>query len=64
MTRRWHDPRIPAPEDCVLRPLLERRARETPDKVFAVFDATGQTWTYADLLRQTQETAAAPGSAA
>ena len=59
MTRRWHDPRIPAPEDCVLRPLLERRARETPDKVFAVFDATGQTWTYADLLRQTQETAAA-----
>lgn len=59
MSRRWQDPRIPAPEECVLRPLLERRAREAPDKVFAVFDATGETWTYADLLRQTQETAAA-----
>ena len=59
MSSRWYDPRIPAPEDCVLRPLLDRRARETPDKVFAVFAATDQTWTYAELLRATQETAAA-----
>lgn len=59
MSRRWYDPRIPAPEDCVLRPLLDRRARETPDKVFAVFAATDRTWTYAELLRATQETAAA-----
>ena len=22
----WHDPRVPADVDCVLRPLLERRA--------------------------------------
>jgi crotonobetaine/carnitine-CoA ligase len=59
VSRRWYDPRILAPEDCVLRPLLERRARETPDKVFAVFAATNESWTYADLLRATQETAAA-----
>ena len=59
MSSRWYDRRIPAPEDCVLRPLLDRRARETPDKVFAVFAATEQSWTYAELLRATQETAAA-----
>jgi len=33
------DPRMPPPDRCVLGPLLERRARETPDKVFALFAA-------------------------
>ena len=33
MAKAWHDPRVPADVDCVLRPLLERRAAETPDKV-------------------------------
>src|SRR5678815_2722975 len=42
---KWHDPRVPADVDCVLRPLLERRAAETPDKVFALF-ADGSAWTY------------------
>ena len=30
MSRPWFDPRVPPPEDCVLRPLLDRRAGETP----------------------------------
>lgn len=40
---------MPAVEDCVIGPMLERRARETPDKVFAVFE-DGETWTYAEAL--------------
>lgn len=53
------DPRIPPPEECVLRPLLDRRAREAPDKVFVQFAATGAAWTYAELRRIVHETAAA-----
>ena len=45
MAKAWHDPRVPADDDCVLRPLLERRAAETPDKIFALF-ADGTAWTY------------------
>ena len=30
MPKAWRDPRVPADVDCVLRPLLERRAAETP----------------------------------
>ena len=59
MSPRSADPRIPAPEDCVLRPLLDRRARETPDKVFVRFAATGEEWTYSRLHRIVLETAAA-----
>ena len=59
MTTAWRDPRIPLPEDCVLRPLLDRRARETPDKVFVQFADTGASWTYAELHRHVRETAAA-----
>ncbi len=51
------DPRMPPPEDCVLRPLLDRRARETPDKVFAVFE-DGESWTYAELRRRVARVAA------
>jgi len=42
------DPRVPARDVCVTRYLLQRWARETPDKVFAVFE-DGETWTYARL---------------
>jgi len=52
MSKPRYDPRVPLPEDCVLRPLLDRRARETPDKVFVRF-ADGVEWTY----RQTREIA-------
>ncbi|WP_406633674.1 AMP-binding protein [Amycolatopsis sp. WGS_07] len=52
------DPRVPPREELVLRYLLERRAAEDPDKVFAVFDG-GPTWTRADLLGEVRQTAAA-----
>lgn len=57
MAQAWADPRVPAPDRCVLRPLLERRARETPDKVYARF-ADGREWTYAQVLDATRRTAA------
>ena len=56
MTRSWHDTRIPAPEACVLRLVQERRAAETPDKVFAIF-ADGTRWTYRETLRITRQAA-------
>ena len=56
MSKSWHDPRVPPPEDCVLQPLLDRRACEMPDKVFARF-ADGSEWTY----RQTRDDRAAHG---
>ncbi|UMP00053.1 AMP-binding protein [Amycolatopsis sp. EV170708-02-1] len=52
------DPRIPSREDAVLRYVLERRAAEEPDKIFAIFD-DGPTWTRSDLLREVRRTAAA-----
>ncbi len=55
----WRDPRIPPPEECVLQPLLDRRAAERPGKVFVQFADSGAAWTYADLLREVRETAAA-----
>jgi crotonobetaine/carnitine-CoA ligase len=45
MSRPWFDPRIPDADRCVLRPLLDRHAAETPDKVFARF-ADGTEWTW------------------
>ena len=42
------DPRIPAPEDCITRLLIDRRGRETPDKVFSLFP-DGSSWTYRQL---------------
>ncbi len=56
MSGTWHDPRIPAPEDCVLRPLLERRAAGTPDKVFVRY-ADGTQWTYRETLAIARRTA-------
>lgn len=53
-----HDPRMPEAACCVLKPVLERWARETPDKVFAHFE-DGSEWTYASTLRIALQTAAA-----
>ena len=55
MTELW-DRRIPSAENCVLAPLLERRAREMPDKVFVVFE-DDETWTYAQMLRHVRRAA-------
>ncbi|MEC9342967.1 MAG: AMP-binding protein, partial [Pseudomonadota bacterium] len=51
------DPRIPAVDECVLGPLLEKRAGEHPDRVYAVFEG-GLEWTFSDTLAHTRRTAA------
>lgn len=50
------DPRMPPPEQCVQRYMLERWAAEQPDKIFAIF-ADGSTWTYRETLDQAVRTA-------
>jgi crotonobetaine/carnitine-CoA ligase len=57
MTKTWTDPRVPPPDVCVLRPLLEKHAAEQPDKVFARF-ADGSQWTYEQTLAIVRRTAA------
>ncbi|MGB6118478.1 MAG: AMP-binding protein [Mesorhizobium sp.] len=45
------DPRMPKPEDCIQRLMLEKWAASQPDKVFAVFQ-DGESWTYEQTLRE------------
>ena len=52
------DPRIPSAETCVLRHVLDRRAREKPNSVFVRFAAGGE-WTYRELRERVRRTAAA-----
>jgi carnitine-CoA ligase len=40
------DPRMPRPDQCVQRTMIERWARTQPKKTFAIF-ADGEQWTYA-----------------
>ncbi|MCO5147343.1 MAG: AMP-binding protein [Aquamicrobium sp.] len=57
---------VPAPEDCVLRYLLERHARTIPERIFAVVDRQNgapEAWTYADMLERVRRTAAALAAA-
>ena len=54
----WSDPRIPGPEICVLRDVLERHARERPAQVAVVFPG-GEEWTYAELRARVRKVAAA-----
>jgi carnitine-CoA ligase len=43
------DPRMPTPEACVQRYMIERLAKAQPDKIYANF-ADGSEWTYAQTL--------------
>ena len=54
----WFDPSTPSAADCVVPRLLDRFARETPDKVFVRFE-TGETWTWAETRARSLSTAAA-----
>ena len=45
----WFDPAMPEREDCVLGALLEKGARQSPERVFALFE-DGLEWTYAETL--------------
>jgi len=49
--------RLPTAAECTVRPLLERWARETPDKPFALFE-DGSRWTFAETLHAVRRTAA------
>ncbi|WP_375396605.1 AMP-binding protein [uncultured Sphingomonas sp.] len=53
----WQSRELPSRDECVLRHLLERRARTHPDKVFVRFDG-GEAWTYADTLLHARRAAA------
>lgn len=53
----WYDPRVPSASECVLGLLLDRWARERPEKVFAIF-SDGSRWTYADARREARRAAA------
>ncbi len=50
--RDFHDPRVPNRDECVLRPVLDRWARERPDKTHVVFE-DGAEWTFAEVRRRT-----------
>jgi crotonobetaine/carnitine-CoA ligase len=52
------DPRMPPYEACVIPALLDRRAAETPDQLFAVFEG-GVVFTHAVLRDQVRRCAAA-----
>ena len=52
----WTGSAIPVAEACVTGPLLERYARETPNKIFALFE-DGSSWTYAETLAIVQKMA-------
>ena len=50
------DPRMPPARECIQRDMLEHWASVQPEKVFAIFQ-DGETWTYADTLREAVTTA-------
>ena len=50
------DRRIPPDAECVLRPLLEARAAQMPDRIYAV-GVDGAEWSYGRLRRQVVRTA-------
>ena len=57
MSGPYLDPRMPAPDVCVLPRILARHAIDTPDRIFAVFD-DGTTWSYAETRTQALRIAA------
>jgi crotonobetaine/carnitine-CoA ligase len=57
MSATWRDPRVLAPEQCVLRPVLDARATATPDEVFVRY-ADGEEWTYGEIHRRVRRAAA------
>jgi crotonobetaine/carnitine-CoA ligase len=44
------DARMPRPEQCIQRYMIERWEREQPEKIFAIF-SDGAQWTYAETAR-------------
>src|SRR4051794_40209541 len=52
-----HDPRVPQAADCVVREILDRRAQEHGERVYATFLNGEPDWTFADLRRHVVEAA-------
>jgi crotonobetaine/carnitine-CoA ligase len=52
-----HDPRVPTARECVVREVLDRRAQEHGDRVYATFLDGTPDWTFADLRRNVIEAA-------
>ncbi len=52
-----NDPRIPPDDQVVLGEILDRHARERPDRLFARFE-DGQEWSYGELHSHVRRTAA------
>lgn len=52
------DPRMPAPERCVLPLVLDGLARERPDDCFAIFE-NGGSWSYRDTRTRARQVASA-----
>ncbi|MEE1942783.1 AMP-binding protein [Streptomyces sp. TRM 70361] len=50
------DPAVPTAEQCVLGPVLRARARQHPDRLYALFDDGGR-WTYAATLEAAERAA-------
>ncbi|MDF2234119.1 AMP-binding protein [Albimonas sp. CAU 1670] len=50
------DPRMPAPEQVIIRDLIDRHAAEQPAKTYAVFPDMSE-WTYAQMKAQVVQTA-------
>jgi crotonobetaine/carnitine-CoA ligase len=50
------DKRMPPRDACVMRDLIDRRAREMPDDPFAIF-ADGSRWTYGQLRSRVRDCA-------
>ena len=50
------DARMPRPEQCVQRYMIERWGRQQPQKVFAI-SADGERWTYAEMQSKAIRTA-------
>jgi len=53
----WFDPAVPAPGDCVLKPMLDARAARHPERRFALFE-DGSSWTYAQCRDEVRAAAA------
>lgn len=51
------DPRVPQSDACVVRNLLDRRAEEHGEKIFATFNDDRAPWTYSHLRDKVIETA-------
>ena len=51
-----YDPRMPAPDVCVLGPLLEKWAKIKPDQTAIIF-ADGESWSWSEALALTRRAA-------